>query len=592
MEPSENELQPIEEPVEGTRQELTVGRDIVQTVPQLRFLIPSSLNRAVIVLGAAAQADGGGGLFVWDPADNQPDDGFRVIKPNSVAGAGRYLRHIDGRVVSCRWFGANGGDPTKDDSVGINTALSYLAQFDGGGTLLIPNGAFYTHNPVVIPHWFSRPIRIVGLGYALSSLRGWNALAAGVPVMTVSAPNQPGLGQLNGFALSGLGISRKTPGPTFQYAPITSGEPTDADVVANRFEYCTLRDLAFQSPSPFAQVPGNIYPNLYIQFAGNSTFEDIVVGGGESAFKMVLARRCTLRNVRYTFDKASKNALVFERCGDLTLVNTRIEATDDGAGLKLDRCSYITVESLSFEGKRTNPQIWVLDSSFVQFVNAGGSSRLGADIATVRISGFSCAVRFTGGVVFGASAPTSGSHSIVVEKNARDVTFDGVGIAMFDGSDGNVASELVIEEGARRVHLGLLFTNLPGLPTGGLQTQNRYIVKSRPPTITASASLSVRDADEFFVEGSSTITELAGGYPGQRLTLFFASAGCSVSGPSIRLTSAFASNVDSVLVLVFDGARWTEVGRFACPLPVAARQPSALGSPTAVGSGSRFATTV
>jgi len=76
----------------------------------------------VTVLGYHAPGDGGGGLFYWDTATTEADNGGTILAPASNPPTGRWKRPFDG-VLNVKWFGAV-GDGTTNDHAAIQSAIN------------------------------------------------------------------------------------------------------------------------------------------------------------------------------------------------------------------------------------------------------------------------------------------------------------------------------------------------------------------------------------------------------------------------------------------------------------------------------------
>jgi hypothetical protein len=94
----------------------------------------------VTLAGYNAIGDGGGGKFVWSSTSSRADDTGCTIKPNSVAGNGRWLRIIqeqDARI-NVLWFGADrtatSSTSGNDSSAAISSALTVCKTFKNAGT--------------------------------------------------------------------------------------------------------------------------------------------------------------------------------------------------------------------------------------------------------------------------------------------------------------------------------------------------------------------------------------------------------------------------------------------------------------------------
>lgn len=130
---------------------LGIGLVGVTSIADLRARATAGLTSGtpIMVRGYYADADGGGGLFLWNAASALADDGGMVIKPASVgAGAGRWIRFVlSGTPLHARWFGAKfdlAADyvnwvTATDDYAALAAALSAAAA--RRGALVLPSAA-------------------------------------------------------------------------------------------------------------------------------------------------------------------------------------------------------------------------------------------------------------------------------------------------------------------------------------------------------------------------------------------------------------------------------------------------------------------
>lgn len=120
-------------------------------------LIDGTITPQVEVLGYYAKNDFGGGLFYWDSASTEADNGGTIIQATGVA-TGRWKRRID-KQVNVRWFGAK-GDAVTNDYTAFSNALAT------GYTLYIPKGEYYLASTITI----STPVKIYGDGIGITKL--------------------------------------------------------------------------------------------------------------------------------------------------------------------------------------------------------------------------------------------------------------------------------------------------------------------------------------------------------------------------------------------------------------------------------------
>lgn len=146
-------------------------------------LVSMSAGDRVVVRSFLAGREIGGGTFQWFPLSTTPDDGFSVIQPTSVSGAGRWVNIKRGRLLP-EECGCVPNDNTFDNGVALNrwmsqqhcigsagkfykstatvpTATSYPIHVDAYGMQLVTTASEV--NGVEMPQVTSRSIRIKGL---------------------------------------------------------------------------------------------------------------------------------------------------------------------------------------------------------------------------------------------------------------------------------------------------------------------------------------------------------------------------------------------------------------------------------------------
>lgn len=108
----------------------------VQNIAALRALGVTADDGVVYVEGYTSPGDLGGGIFRWDGASTDADDGGLVIKPTAVSGAGRWIRVI-ADYVTPQMFGAK-GDGVADDTNALRAAIAAKP----GGIIYAPAGSY------------------------------------------------------------------------------------------------------------------------------------------------------------------------------------------------------------------------------------------------------------------------------------------------------------------------------------------------------------------------------------------------------------------------------------------------------------------
>jgi len=92
-------------PVSAQTRPSTLDVKPLSNISALRAANPSAACM-VFVSGYYSPGDGGGGVYVWQPNNTDPDNGGSVIKPTANTEAGRWV--LDGKVASLEQFGAIG----------------------------------------------------------------------------------------------------------------------------------------------------------------------------------------------------------------------------------------------------------------------------------------------------------------------------------------------------------------------------------------------------------------------------------------------------------------------------------------------------
>lgn len=206
----------------------------VDSISEMRNLSSDTLvhGRRVIVNSYHSGTGIGGGVFVWEAENQQPEDGGVVIGSGA---SGRFVRVMDARgTVRAEWFGARGdGDATlvdadytsdvhierqTEDALAINAAISYLRSI-GGGTLKIGAGVFYTYGYLETLNF---DISIEGAGIGVTVLRNTSESpvdAHGYGILR-TAPQELSSITIRNLELDGNVYERGRPTAQFRSYPI------------------------------------------------------------------------------------------------------------------------------------------------------------------------------------------------------------------------------------------------------------------------------------------------------------------------------------------------------------------------------------
>jgi hypothetical protein len=151
------------------------GMNGVGTIAALKAASVSGVvsGDPIMLRGYYADADGGGGLFLWNATSTTADNGGTVIQVTGVA-TGRWIRFVpNGSPLNARWFGAK-GDNTGDDKAALQRWLDA-----GGGDL--PAGTYKVLGTLYPP----ANARMQGVGRASGIFLGLANGTAVVPIIDV-----------------------------------------------------------------------------------------------------------------------------------------------------------------------------------------------------------------------------------------------------------------------------------------------------------------------------------------------------------------------------------------------------------------------
>lgn len=116
------------------------------SIADLKTLTPQQ-DTFASVAGYYTSGDGGGGIFYWDGASSELNNGGTIIIPDSNPTTGRWKRIFTDNNINVKWFGAK-GDGTNDDTAEIQAAINSLPT--RGGTVYMPGGVYSITSGIVI----------------------------------------------------------------------------------------------------------------------------------------------------------------------------------------------------------------------------------------------------------------------------------------------------------------------------------------------------------------------------------------------------------------------------------------------------------
>ncbi len=116
----------------------------VRTMRDLRNSVGESNYQIVILSCFRLPADGGAGLFFWDPGKMIPDNGGTVIQPLDVK-KGRWVRIYDG-ALRAEWFGASPSVAAEENAQALNRAIAACA---AGDSVILPQGSLEIADTII-----------------------------------------------------------------------------------------------------------------------------------------------------------------------------------------------------------------------------------------------------------------------------------------------------------------------------------------------------------------------------------------------------------------------------------------------------------
>jgi hypothetical protein len=113
-----------------------------RTLAELRATEGAQGDFVMLLPSSADGQIAGGGLFYWDPASVQPDDGGTVIGKSSK---GRWLRIWDGELHAA-WFGVGPEASGVQNATALNRAIQACP---AGGSVVLPTGRLKVDGAIV-----------------------------------------------------------------------------------------------------------------------------------------------------------------------------------------------------------------------------------------------------------------------------------------------------------------------------------------------------------------------------------------------------------------------------------------------------------
>jgi len=114
----------------------------VDTISELKAYETPEDQLSIEVKGYWEPGDSGGGIFTFVANETQESDGGLIIA-SDVTDEGKWKRDLDENVIDIRWYGAR-SDVEEDQAGSILNAIAYFFEREEIGTVMVPEGTFYT----------------------------------------------------------------------------------------------------------------------------------------------------------------------------------------------------------------------------------------------------------------------------------------------------------------------------------------------------------------------------------------------------------------------------------------------------------------
>ncbi|HEX8392933.1 MAG TPA: glycosyl hydrolase family 28-related protein [Longimicrobium sp.] len=366
-----------------------------------------------------------------------------------------------GQVFNVRAYGAK-GDGIVNDTEAIQSAINAAAVGASarGGIIYFPPGEYRIENPgLVLPRYpvpdvpgdlrprVALPLSLVGAGPGTSVLHApAGVLDAGTPLLRWDF--QTGK-RTDFFRIQDLQLSRTDDGTVIAYTMPTN------NLLSERLVQATLRNVYLRGRSANGDTPvtGNV---AVFDGALNCQFQDVAVFGGNVGFALQNSSHCMFQNFRTDVDLQMNTGLRIQGGGNHVFINTRIEATNGGAGVQLDSGTRnLLFDGVFFEGKATKPQMAINDAVGVTITNPAFATPTAPNVTGLYCGAAARNVRVIGGLAKDFTVQQN-SAAIRVKAGARQVHVEGLVLLNPSEATSHPAGNVAIEPGAADVTVSVM----------------------------------------------------------------------------------------------------------------------------------------
>ncbi|MBV9111184.1 MAG: hypothetical protein JO306_17390, partial [Gemmatimonadetes bacterium] len=392
-------------------------------------------------------------------------------------------------------FGA-AGDGIINDTPAIQKAIdtATMDPLARGGVVYFPPGEYRIKHPgLVLPR--GKIVALVGAGPTVTSLHASpGLLGRDEPLLRwdgVKGKPTPF------FRLQGIQLSRSDDGPVLTYAKPRSEQ------VHERLVHAVFEDVYFRAATAGAgSLNGD---TVVLDGLLNCALRDVAIHGGNVGLVLQESSHCVIENFR-TDDRSLNLAIRVIGGGNHVFVNTRIESTMGLSGIQVESgAANLLFDGLYFEGKKTSPQINILDAHGVTILSPALATPTVSGAFGLHVSARATNVRVIGGLAKDFLGEP-GCKAIKVDSGARYVNVENMA---FMGPPEAAALNVDIASGANTTSVELLC---------GSPFSKRFVVTSALPMLAANtATPSVSEGDTYLVANTAAtaITNLLDGYAGK-----------------------------------------------------------------------------